>query len=115
MTAWRVLFAAGKMFDYRLLVCPARFATDEQKRAFRRLISSLAEELTSSVVRRVLSDPNLPRITAFYVCRPATVNGTAVFDVSQRPVHVVGRRCLRRRLSYSRSLHTAGGGKADRT
>jgi|SRR5215469_1414072 hypothetical protein len=89
MRAWPFLFAAGKVLDYQLIVCPRPLADKQRMGAFRRWVGPLAEHPTSSPTRAEARDPLMQRYAVLYSCQPARVQGAAVTDCSHRPVHVV--------------------------
>lgn len=89
MSAWPFLFAAGKVLDYQLIVCPRPFADKQRMGAFRRWVGPLAEHLTSAPTRAESSEPLMKDYIVVYSCQTARVKDAAVTDCSHRPVHVV--------------------------
>jgi hypothetical protein len=89
MSAWPFLFAAGNMLDYQFIVCPRPLAHKDSLSAFRRLVSSLVAQPTTSPRPALVDDPSLQNILVYYLCQPAMVGGEPVTDCGHRPVHVV--------------------------
>src|SRR5688500_19275477 len=83
---WPFLLTKSRLLDYFTVLCPGFIIESKLLKPFRQVLDSLASAETAGVARHLIDDAKLRKLTFYYKCERARLNGEELADAQGRAI-----------------------------